>query len=126
MFRRKEYDNQPGLAPKTSDAQETKHTTKNQMASGPSKKLRMQTDSSKHKWSDQGEEKQLRRKGLTINFRYSAIIDSHAEIVNLSNHSVRGSGNEPFQDGATGSTLLTLPEPNLRAHDEERSYQTKR
>jgi hypothetical protein len=78
------------LAPKTSDAQETKHTTKNQMAPRPSKKLRMQADSSKHKSSDQGEEKQLRRKDLTIIFRYSAIIDSHAEIVNLSNHSIQG------------------------------------
>ncbi len=30
------------------------------------------------------------------------------------------------QNGATGSTPVTLPEPNLRAHDEERSYQTRR
>jgi IS605 OrfB family transposase len=33
---------------------------------------------------------------------------------------------QAFQNGAAGSTPLTLPEPNLRAHDEERSYQTKR
>jgi putative transposase len=33
---------------------------------------------------------------------------------------------QAFQNGATGSTPVTLPEPNLRAHDEERSYQTKR
>ena len=31
-----------------------------------------------------------------------------------------------FQNGAAGSPPVTLPEPNLRAHDEERSYQTKR
>ncbi|MGA2973096.1 MAG: transposase [Candidatus Bathyarchaeia archaeon] len=33
---------------------------------------------------------------------------------------------QAFQNGATGSTPLTLPERNLGAHDEERSYQTKR
>jgi putative transposase len=33
---------------------------------------------------------------------------------------------QAFQNGATGSTPVTLPEPNLRAHDEERSYKTKR
>ena len=33
---------------------------------------------------------------------------------------------QAFQNGATGSTPVTLPEPNLRTHDEERSYQTKR
>ena len=32
---------------------------------------------------------------------------------------------QTFQDGATGSTPVTLPEPNPRTHDEERSYQTK-
>jgi hypothetical protein len=89
MFRRKQYDNQPALAPKTSDAQETNHRTENQMAPRPSKKLRMQADSSKHKPSDQEEENQLRHKDLIINFRYSAIIESHAEIVSLSNHSIQ-------------------------------------
>ncbi len=33
---------------------------------------------------------------------------------------------QAFQNGAAGSSPVTLPEPNLRAHDEERSYQTKR
>jgi hypothetical protein len=68
MFRRKEYDNQPDLAPKAYNAQETKHTTKNQMAPGASKKLRLQTDASKHKSSDQREENQLRRKASPLAF----------------------------------------------------------
>jgi hypothetical protein len=33
---------------------------------------------------------------------------------------------QAFRNGAAGSTPVTLPEPNLRAHDEERSYQKKR
>jgi hypothetical protein len=50
------------MAPKTSDAQETNHRTENQLAPRPSRKLRMQADSCKHKSSDQEEENQLRRK----------------------------------------------------------------
>lgn len=33
---------------------------------------------------------------------------------------------QAFQNGALGSEPITLPEPNLIVHDEERSYQTKR
>jgi hypothetical protein len=46
------YGDQPALAPRKSDAKETIPRTENQMAPGPSEKLRLQTNPSKLKLSN--------------------------------------------------------------------------